>query len=198
MRDRLVRNMRRFKFSSHFSGMGGLELICFIIHYWLQRLLGKNAFPRPVSQHSCDMAGHCRRTLESFSEPWRPQHVARDILHRIPVKDLQKMEKELPKPSDLKEAQRRQFDKIKVMANEFFDNLTAAPVCAECDLHCANGQHCDLFSSGIAEDDDVHCAGGYGAHSSLTLNGSGVVCKNVSRIGSRTGDTGSGAMSQIV
>ena len=38
----------------------------------------------------------------------------------------------------------------------------------------------------------------YGSHDALTLNASGVVCKNVSRIGSLSGDTGSGALSHII
>ena len=187
-------------------------MIFFIIWFWIQKLVGE-IVPRPVSQHTCDSAPHCRKTLQAYDETWRPKHITRDIADRVPIDKLQEMQRQLPLVTDRKEAQRMKFDSIKVLAGQFFDSLRASPVESVCDLHCDDGEHCDLYGPlscddgehcdlygplSCPTDEDEHRPLNYGDCNALTLNASGVVCKNVSRIGSRSGDTGSGALSQIL
>ena len=195
MRDRLVRNLQRLQFSSHFSGMGGLEMLIFIMCYWVNKLCGPSAVDNTRSLHACDIADHCRKTLAAYHHAWRPHHIAKDIAERVPPDTLEKMKKELPKATDRKEAQRLKFDKIKNIANEYFENMVGLPIEAPCGL--SGGRKVDLYTRRgevLSSEDELH----YGSRDALTLNGSGVVCKNVSRIGGRTGDTGSGALSQII
>ena len=125
--------------------MRGLELSCVILHYWIEKLVGENTLPPLVSIHACDSAPHCRRALRSFTDTWRPKHICKDILDRIPVDTLQATQKELPKPTYRKEAQRRQFDIFKTKATEYFETRRVAREQAVCDLHCSDGMHCDLF-----------------------------------------------------
>ena len=86
MRDILIRNLQKLVFSSHFSGMGGLEMVVFIMCFWVNNLCGSGTVPDIRSMHTCDKAEHCRKTLAAYHPDWRPHHVARDIADRVPKK----------------------------------------------------------------------------------------------------------------
>ena len=79
MKDRLIRNLSKLKPSSAFSGMGGLELVVFLIIAFVRRLSGVD-----LAYDKCIEAGDAqpgRRAVLTATQPrHRPHHITKTHL----------------------------------------------------------------------------------------------------------------------
>ena len=114
-KDLLIANLRSLSASSAFSGVGGLEMILFLI--WLECEKHSPGLPPVSTFSSCDAAVHCRRVLLSFDSAHRPEHVGCNILDRLPQDVRSKVDALLPSPDSHPQAKRFAYMEVFIINN---------------------------------------------------------------------------------
>ena len=185
-RDRLIHNLMRLRSSTHFSGLGGFELILASIAREVNRHL-LHGVPTPRSTHACDKEASRRRVLIAYDDDHRPHHVMDDILDRLPEEDKKAVLATVPLPKDGMSVRREKNEKGRKLIFDVYNNKGHLLKTSFCSLH---GRQCPLFrkegsafrseSESDADDDEDF----------LEMHAAGVICKDASAQGAQTGDCG--------
>ena len=173
-------NMLNLIGGSHYSGLGGFEIIMAKISQYLQDQADDAMSPALV-WHACDIDPVRQKVLAELPSEFRPMHIFKDIAERLPQTMRSKIEKSLPKPDSLYEAKAATFQRIKDSLRKFYLTQPEQTMSAPCVLH---GADCPLWQ--------CFCRPSCfeARHQQLSLNVSGPICADMSRFGKQAFDGG--------
>jgi len=133
------------------------------------------------AMEACDIKPACQTVLRNYQYCVRPSHIRNDYLDRIPMDLFLQMNKMLPHPKDHILAKRHAYKRIREEVMSRYVRDPEEFQTSSCVLH--PGKSCRLFEHEVPVDGDEALFA-----NPLEFHTAGIVCKAVSRVGSREGD----------
>ena len=135
-RDRLIRNLRRLKPSSAFSGYGGLEWVLWFIVGFINTVIATPlVFPKSFQAGDRDRSR--LKVLQAFDNEHAPLHLTQDIISRFPDQLAAEIKTLLPSRDSHIDAKRFAYQEIKA---KLYAHGQEHPVCFACSP-CLNHLH---------------------------------------------------------
>ena len=218
MRVRLVRNLQLLQARTHFAGVGGMEVVLFLIVWAINKLTNLGIEHVPCT-NATESSWSRQEVLKRLDYKCRPCCIHGDIQERLPEDLKQVIEELLPSDKSSRESKALAYRKIEHEFESMYCSQPERCMKAPCIMHPEKVGGCwvsptfepvsklrteiKVILSGkevviIDSSDDENEGDVKSKEGPWLLDASGVVCKDCSAFGSHQGEAGRAMVGQCI